>query len=509
MVSLIYCAAIEGVQANIIEVEAYISPGLPAFSIVGLADTAVKESRDRVFAALKNSGYIFPTQKITVNLAPADTKKEGGAFDLPIALAILACNGAIKKENLSNFCAIGELALNGQLRRIRGALPISLSLRNTGKELIVPFANRQEASVIKEVKVYPFKNLTQVVDFINGQDICQPFVYKPDEQKSNPLNDLDFEDVKGQFGARRAAEISAAGFHNMIMSGPPGAGKTMIALRMPAILPPMNFEESIETTKIWSVAGKSFSGGLITDRPFRSPHHTTSCVALAGGGQIPKPGEVSLAHNGILFLDEFAEFRRDSLEILRQPLEDASITISRAKSVLTFPAAFMLVAAMNPCPCGHFGDPLKQCVCSQVQIQRYQNKISGPLLDRIDLHVNVNALKIAELTSSAKPAESSQAIRERVIKARKIQAERFVNLNIHSNAKMHSKQIKQYCQTDDKAKQALSRAIEKLKLSARAYDRILKVSRTIADLDNSEIIKAVHIAEAVQYRFFESSNSRL
>ncbi|MDR2860853.1 MAG: YifB family Mg chelatase-like AAA ATPase [Elusimicrobiota bacterium] len=503
MVSLVYSAAILGIEASVVEVEVYISNGMPRFSIVGLADIAIKESRDRIFAAIKNSGFNFPFKRITVNLAPANTKKEGGAFDLPIALGILASMGKVDQERLKSFCAVGELALDGKIRRINGALPIALGIKKDLKDIIVPFGNRQEAAVIKDINVYPFNTLNEVVDFINGMQ-CEPFIYDPDKDNTDYFDfENDFEDIKGQFTARRAAEIAAAGSHNMIMSGPPGAGKTMIAKRIPGILPFMSFDESIETTKIWSAAGKSFSGGLIRIRPFRSPHHTTSPVALAGGGTYPKPGEVSLASNGILFLDEFAEFRRDSLEILRQPLEDKCITISRAKIVLTFPASFMLVAAMNPCPCGNLGNTQKECICNEHQVQKYRNRISGPLLDRIDIHIDVPALKTSELTSMNEKSESSQSIRKRVIEARNIQTERFKGLKIYANGQMGVKDIKVHCISDDKAKQILKSAIDKLNLSARAYDRVLKVSRTIADLDKSEIIKGVHAAEAVHYRLID------
>ncbi|MDR0800809.1 MAG: YifB family Mg chelatase-like AAA ATPase [Endomicrobium sp.] len=504
MLSLIYSAAINGIEANIVEVETYISSGMPVFSIVGLPDAAVRESRDRVAAAMKNSGFDFPSKKITVNLAPADIRKEGGIFDLSIALGILAANGKVKKENLQRFCAAGELSLDGKIRKVKGVLPISLSLqKNKIKDFIVPVANKQEAAVAGKVNVFPFKTLVEIVKFINGELNCEPYVYTTTDLSVGVDADYNFADVKGQKNARRAAEIAASGSHNIIMSGPPGSGKTMIAKRIPGILPPMTFEEAVETTKIWSASGRAFSGGLIKQRTFRSPHHTSSAAALAGGGAYPKPGEVSLSHNGVLFLDEFAEFRRDALEVLRQPLEDKKITISRAKDSFIFPASFMLIAAMNPCPCGNLGHREKECVCNPYQIKKYQSRVSGPLMDRIDIHVEVPALKFSELSALDVDYENSESIRERVVKAREIQNARFMGNSIYANAQMESKEIKKYCVLDDKAYETLKIAVEKLNFSARSYDKILKVSRTIADLDGSDTIKTNHIAEAVQYRFFD------
>ncbi|MCL2484738.1 MAG: YifB family Mg chelatase-like AAA ATPase [Endomicrobia bacterium] len=501
MISLIYSAAINGIDANLIEVETYISSGMPVFSIVGLPDAAVKESRDRVVAALKNSGFDFPSKRITVNLAPADIKKEGGSFDLPIALGILSSCGKINKDKLKCFCASGELALDGSIRKVKGILPIALGLKKNGiKSFIIPFLNKEEAAVAKDISVYPFKNLSEVVKFINGEIMLEPFVYDVGSFDESVESEYDFADIKGQLAAKRAAEIAAAGSHNIIMSGPPGSGKTMIAKRISGILPNMSFDESVETTKIWSASGHSFSGGLIKQRTFRNPHHTASAIALAGGGNYPKPGEVSLAHNGVLFLDEFAEFRRDALEILRQPLEDKQISVSRAKSSITFPASFMLVAAMNPCPCGNLGHREKQCSCNPYQVQKYKNKISGPLLDRIDIHIEVPALKVSELAQMNASGESSSEIRKRVVKAREKQTERFKKSKIYANAQMSAKDIKKFCVLDEKAEETLKTAIEKFNFSARAYDRILKVARTIADLENSETIKSGHIAEAIRYR---------
>ena len=509
MISFLHSASVQGIDACLIDVEIDISSGLPVFSIVGLPDTSVKESRDRVVSAIKNSGFDFPTKKITVNLAPADIKKEGGAFDLPISLGILASSGIIEKKSLQNFCAIGELSLDGKLRPVKGILPIVLSLHKFGiTQVIVPEKNKNEACVAKDIEIYPFNDLKYVIKFLKKETVVEP--YKQDNisiQNNSTKTSIDFSDIKGQFFAKRAAEVACAGGHNMIMVGPPGSGKTMIAKRIPTILPSMSFEESVETTKIWSVSGLVQAGeSLITSRPFRSPHHTTSSVALIGGGSYPKPGEVSLAHNGVLFLDELTEFRRDVLEVLRQPLEDKVVTVSRAKNTLSFPASFMLIASMNPCPCGNYGSD-KECTCNPYQVKRYRSKISGPLMDRIDIQVEVPALKIDEITSNKSVAnETSQQIKERVIKARNIQYERFKGKNIYCNAQMGPKEIKKYCVLEESAGIMLHNAIEKLGFSARAYDRILKVARTIADLAGSEIIQTTHIAEAIKYRNLDKYN---
>ncbi|MBO7610859.1 MAG: YifB family Mg chelatase-like AAA ATPase [Elusimicrobia bacterium] len=509
MISFLYSASVQGIDACLIDVEIDISSGLPVFSIVGLPDTSVKESRDRVVSAIKNSGFDFPTKKITVNLAPADIKKEGGSFDLPIALGILASSGIIDKKSLQNICAIGELSLDGKLRPVKGILPIVLSLHKFGiTQIIVPEKNKNEACVAKDIEIYPFNDLKDVIQFLKKETVVEP--YKQDNisfHNSLTKSSIDFSDIKGQLFAKRAAEVACAGGHNMIMVGPPGSGKTMIAKRIPTILPSMSFEESVETTKIWSVSGLVPAGeSLITDRPFRSPHHTTSAVALIGGGSYPKPGEVSLAHNGVLFLDELTEFRRDVLEVLRQPLEDKIVTVSRAKNTLSFPASFMLIASMNPCPCGNYGSD-KECTCNPYQVKRYRAKISGPLMDRIDIQVEVPALKIDEITSNKNAVnETSQQIKERVIKARNIQYERFKGKKIYCNAQMGPKEIKKYCVLEESAGMMLHNAIEKLGFSARAYDRILKVARTIADLAGNEIIQSSHIAEAIKYRNLDKYN---
>lgn len=504
MISFIYSAAICGIEANLIDVEIDISSGLPIFSIVGLPDTAVKESKDRVVSAVKNSGFDFPTKKITVNLAPADIKKEGGLFDLPIALGILAASGNIKLNSHDKICAIGELSLDGKIREVKGILPIVLSLKKFGiNKIIVPEKNKFEASIAKDIEIYPFSKLSDVVKFLKNEIKVEPFIQDNNiifEKAQN--SNIDFSDIKGQFFAKRAAEVACAGGHNMIMVGPPGSGKTMIAKRISTILPPMTFEESVETTKIWSVSGlMTFGEALVTRRPFRSPHHTTSSVALIGGGSYPKPGEVSLAHNGVLFLDELTEFKRDVLEVLRQPLEDKIVTVSRAKNTLTFPASFMLIASMNPCPCGNYGSTIKECTCNPYQVTKYRSKISGPLMDRIDIQVEVPALKIEEITTDTNVIEETSAVvRQRVVAARNIQLKRFNGKKIYCNAQMGPKEIKKYCVLDDKSKSLLKTAIEKLGFSARAYDRILKVARTIADLDNSQTILTKHISEAIKYR---------
>lgn len=503
MLVKVFAAAVQGIDATLITIEVNSTRGC-MFYLVGLPDSAVKESHQRIISALQVNGYKMPTSNLVINMAPADIRKEGSAYDLPLAIGMLAASETIQSDKLERYLLMGELSLDGSLQPIKGALPIAIKARELGFEgMILPCQNAREAAVVNNLNIYGVENLREVVEFFNGNQELTPTVVNTREEfyARQSTFDLDFADVKGQENVKRALEVAAAGGHNVLLIGSPGSGKSMLAKRLPSILPPLSLGESLETTKIHSVAGKlGRDGGLISIRPFRDPHHTISNVAMTGGGSFPQPGEISLAHNGVLFLDELPEFSRNVLEVLRQPLEDRKISISRVKCNVEYPASFMLVASMNPCPCGYYNHPTKPCVCSPGQVQKYLNRISGPLLDRIDLQIEVTPVPFEKM-SDVRPGEPSAVIRERVVRARQVQQQRYAQVpGVYCNAQMTSRLLSLYARPDDRGLALLKGAMTRLNLSARAYDRILKVARTIADLEGSETIQAAHLAEAIGYR---------